>query len=84
MERRHNLLEQKPNHAVLTDKTHENLKNELAPIWTEILEVSLCDDSKEVAVYIVGYVCKHLNSKSDCKDCMILHASAITLLPDLN
>ena len=59
----------------LNEEVFENLKQALEPLSTEILEASLSDDSEEVAVYIAGYVCNQLNSKTKCEDCMIMRAS---------
>ena len=72
-------MEQEPNHAVLNNETYENLKSELALISTEILKAPLCEDSKEVAVYIAGYVCKQLNNKIKCEDYMIMLASETSI-----
>ena len=59
----------------LDEESFENLKRALEPLATEISEASLCDDSEEVAVYIAGYICKQLNSKTECEDCMMMRAS---------
>ena len=61
----------------LDKEPFENLKRALEPLSTEILEASLCDDSEEVAVYIAGYICKQLNSKTACEDCMMMRASEV-------
>ena len=59
----------------LNEEVFENLKRALEPLSTKISEASLSDDSEEVAVYIAGYVCNQLNSKTKCEDCMIMRAS---------
>ena len=76
IKRRHNLLEQEPNHAVLTDETYENLKKKLPSISTEILKLSLCKNSEKVAVHIGDYACKQLNSKIKYENCMIMRSSS--------
>ena len=52
----------------------ENLKNELTPILKEISEALLCEDSKEVAVYICRQTVKQ---QIKCEDCIIMCASKI-------
>ena len=59
----------------MNEEVFENLKQGLEPLSTEISEASLCDDSEEVAVYISGYICNLLNSKTKCEGCMILRGS---------
>jgi len=35
----------------------------------DIAEISLTDESAEVATYVAGYVCKQIKTKLNCDDC---------------
>ena len=64
----------KPKNTQSFDELHVQL-NEIS---NEIHEVTLCDDSREVAIELSGYVVKQLLEKSTCDDCKnILHSNVI-------
>ena len=53
----------------LSEELYEQLKIQLDLQSSDVADVSLTDDSEEVAVYIAGYVCKQLNCKVKCEKC---------------
>ena len=45
------------------------LLQELNAIANEFEENTLCADSRDVAIYIAGYITKKMSKGSKCKDC---------------
>ena len=57
----------------LSEETTQHFKTQPDLMSIDIYKASLSDNSKEVAVYIAGHVCKQLNSSFKCEDCLIMH-----------
>ena len=51
------------------NKENDCLQSELSEISTELMEISLSDDSKEVAVTVAGYIARNLKKNVSCKNC---------------
>ena len=45
------------------------IKKEISPIMTEIFEIELSEDSKQVVRYIAGYVAKKIKKHFKCRVC---------------
>ena len=65
------------------DSIMDRIEEKLSKISTELLEVELMDDSKEVAVTISGYIAKKLSKRSKCRACpskMIGHKKTSSMM----
>ena len=51
------------------DESINEFLEELEAHETEILEISLCEDSEEVAYHVAGYVAKKVLKKTSCTEC---------------
>ena len=51
------------------ENRNENLLQQLQLLSNDIQENVLCEDSREVAIYIAGYITKKMLKKSKCSHC---------------